>query len=383
MTRAAAAAACVAVLAGACTERGPQQISDSGFGAFEASLAVGPRRLGIAWYDTRDGNAEIYLRIVDARTLKEAAELRLTRTADASYEADVAAIGDAFAVAWYEKSAEDGTRGARLGLWSDAGVGLWARPISSAPSRNPVLAVRGDAMFSAWIEADGQGGEAVWAAWWSRSGERLGEPIRVGPASATTWNLNAAVDAEGRAFVVYDAQAGTRAEEILLARVVDDGGASLMRLTADDGYRSKYPDIAFGADGTAAITWFDERDGNTEVYFYAGALGPDPAIERAARRVTQTTGDSIGAYVASNGSTYGLVWSDDTAGAYDVFFQAFDAAGVPLSSIRRVSSTAAQSLIPSIGALGERFAVAWNEIEAASLGHGAAQRSEVLLAVVP
>ena len=37
------------------------------------------------------------------------------------------------------------------------------------------------------------------------------------------------------------------------------------RLSADDGASSLYPDLAFGA-GRVAVTWWDTRDGNAEIY---------------------------------------------------------------------------------------------------------------------
>ena len=50
----------------------PQQISDSGFGAYEASVSTWPDGLVVAWYDTRDGNAEVYVRLLDAAGLDRA-----------------------------------------------------------------------------------------------------------------------------------------------------------------------------------------------------------------------------------------------------------------------------------------------------------------------
>ncbi len=37
----------------------PRQISDSGFGAYEVSLATRADGFAVAWYDTRAGNAEV------------------------------------------------------------------------------------------------------------------------------------------------------------------------------------------------------------------------------------------------------------------------------------------------------------------------------------
>jgi hypothetical protein len=50
---------CVAagLLVAACAP--PRQISDSGFGAYEVSLAVFDDGRALAWYDLRHGNAEI------------------------------------------------------------------------------------------------------------------------------------------------------------------------------------------------------------------------------------------------------------------------------------------------------------------------------------
>ena len=42
---------------------GPQPISDSDSGAFEASLAPLENSLAVAWQDNRHGNAEIYFSV--------------------------------------------------------------------------------------------------------------------------------------------------------------------------------------------------------------------------------------------------------------------------------------------------------------------------------
>ena len=115
-----------AVLALGCS---PRQISDSGFGAYEVSLATWADGLAIAWYDTRDGNAEVYVRTLDADGQETGGELRLTTTEAASYEADVAPLPGAFAVAWYEK-AKDGAMRAQLGVWQRDGTPVWSAPVA-------------------------------------------------------------------------------------------------------------------------------------------------------------------------------------------------------------------------------------------------------------
>lgn len=376
-----AAAAAVTLLASACREQGLARISESGFGAYEVSLATFDDRIAVGWYDTRDGNAEIYVRVVDAAGRRAHTEERLTNDAEDSYEIDLAAADDALAVAWYDKDASQRLR-SRLGLY-EFGTGFtWRTDLSTTgnASRNPVVRARDERIFCAWIEADDDGAEHVLAAWWDTSGRPLGAPVTLAEVGETTWNLNAALDETGRSWVVFDARVETAAEELYVA-TLDGGRVDLERLSADDGVPSKYPDIAIDA-GRTALTWFDERDGNREVYLHAGSLDTlDIELERDARRISHTSGDSIGAYVAWNPPHIGLAWSDrGNAGAHDVMFQRFDASGAPLGPIERITNTPERSLIPAISPWRDGFAIAWNEVSPGPEGtHDPATRSEVEL----
>ncbi|HUQ52566.1 MAG TPA: hypothetical protein VM692_10115, partial [Gammaproteobacteria bacterium] len=198
-----------------------------------------------------------------------------------------------------------------------------------------------------------------------------------------TWNLNAAISASGVAWVVFDAQVGTRAEELFLAKLDGEPG-SLARLSADDGVRSKYPDLALEGE-RAAITWFDERDGNNEVYMAAGPVADlAQSIDKHARRITITPGASIGAYVAWNAGQIGLAWSEDSGDNYEVLFQPFDATASPLAAARWLTETRANSMIPAIKPCGDGFVLAWDEVTPGEGGdaHDPSTRAEILFAIV-
>ena len=120
--------ACAAAVAlSACSPSG--QVSDSGFGAYEVSLATWRDGFAAAWYDTRNGNAEIYARALDGDGRNAGPELRLTTTPAQSYEADIAPLADAFAIAWYEKSADEALR-AQIGVWARDGTPQWSTPLA-------------------------------------------------------------------------------------------------------------------------------------------------------------------------------------------------------------------------------------------------------------
>lgn len=373
-----------------------RQVSESGYGSYEVDLAAREGQLAVAWYDTRDGNAEIYVRLLHGAGVREesgaptpksvggSVEYRLTDSEPDSYEASIDALADGFAVAWYEKPSEERLE-AQLGLWTPEQGFRWRHALAAPGdgSRNPVVAASGDRVFCAWIEKAGDSSEAVRGGWFGADGTPLGDPVRLGPASATTWNLNAAIDGEGAAVVVYDAEAETEASELFAARLLD-GRVTLTRLTDDDGRASKYPDLAFAPDGVA-LTWFDERDGNQEVYLYVGSdLSGGVPLDRSGRRITQTSGHSIGAYVAHAADRYGLAWSDDTEGSYDVYFESFRTAdGAPTGPMRRLTTTRSASLIPAIRPYGEGFAVAWTEVTRPGRGmHDAAARAGIMLTAV-
>ena len=374
-------AACAVLAAAGCS---PRQISDSGFGAYEVSLARSDDELAVAWYDTRNGNAEVYVRALDADGHEAGPELRLTTTAAESFEPDIALLPGAFAIAWYEK-AHDGTTRAQLGVWQRDGTPVWSMAVSvgAGSSRNAIVRRRGGELFCAWIEADEERREFVWGAWWNLAGEPLGAPARLGAAGDTTYNLNAAIAPTGEAWVVFDARAETRVDELFVATLAESR-TTVARLTADDGIRSKYPDIGFAPDGRAAITWFDERDGNREVYLATGSAAElRLPIEERAFRVTTTQGASIGAYLAWNGARIGLAWSDDSSGNYEVFFQPFDAAGTPLEPVRRLSDTPTNSLVPAIEPWRDGFALAWDEVVFPPAGApGEATRGEIVFSTV-
>lgn len=80
----------------------------------------------------------------------------------------------------------------------------------------------------------------------------------------------------------------------------------ISHVTNDDGVASTYSDLAFGG-GRVPLAWFDERDGNREVYLHVGVPETLPArVEVAAGRITTSPGESIGAYVTWNGARFGL-----------------------------------------------------------------------------
>jgi ribosomal protein S18 acetylase RimI-like enzyme len=358
--------------------------------AYEPSLATFADGLAVAWYDIRDGHGELYEQALDADARPRGEAVRLTTGGLDAYEPDIHAVegtgsGNGFVIGWYERG-NQGTFEPRLGFWSRNGAAHWIKTLAPR-GRNTVARVHGDLVFAAWVDDEVGPTAGVWTGWWNLHGETVVAPRRIAEAGKTTYNLNAALSAADGghgvplAFVVFDATVRTKAEELYVAE--DDGArAQVTRLTPDDGFASTYPDLAFSGSRTA-LTWFDAKDGNEEVYLSVGTLQalvrPDALT---GSRVTYTKGHSIGAYTAWNGERLGLAWCDDTEAQHEIYFAEFDAAGTRRGDVQRLSNTLADSLIPAIHPWRFGFAVAWNEYEGTG-GHDGQGRSQVMLKLLP
>jgi len=380
----------LASVAAGCRANGLVAVTPADSMAFEPSVAVFRDGFAVAWYDTRHGHGELYQQALDAEGVPRGPEVRLTTGTRDAYEADIHAVegiadGDGFIVAWYEKGS-DGVLVPRLGLWARNGAARWITTLA-ARGRNTAARVHGDLVFAAWVEDEAAPAAGLWTGWWNLKGEVVASPRRIADASKTTYNLNVALvtGAAERgvptALVAFDAKVRTKAEELFVAE--DDGlNARVTRLTPDDGFASTYPDLDLSGS-RAAITWFDTRDGNEEVYLRVATrsdLARPDAL--AGSRVTTTKGHSIGAYTAWNGARLGLAWCDNTGGKHEVYFAEFDAAGTPRGQAQRLSTTQPDSLIPSIHSWRGGFVVAWNEWNGGP-EHDAKGRSQVLLKLQP
>ena len=390
MTRRLVAAAALAVVTAGCGSPRIGEVTGTYGQAWEPSLATFGDGLAVAWYDTRDGHGELYEQALDADARPYGEAVRLTTGRRDAYEPDIHAVegtgtGDGFVIAWYEKS-DQGTFEPRLGFWSRNGAARWIKTLAPH-GRNTVARVHGELVFAAWVGDEVAPAAGLWTGWWNVHGETVVAPRRVADAGTTTYNLNAALrTGDGGhglpvAFVVFDAIVRTKAEELYV--VEDDGArAQVTRLTPDDGFASTYPDLALSGPRTA-LTWFDAKDGNEEVYLSVGTLQtllrPDALI---ASRITNTKGHSIGAYTAWNGDRLGLAWCDDTEAQPEVYFAEFSAAGTRRGEVQRLSNTLADSLIPAIHPWRSGFAVTWNEYQGTG-GHDGQGRSQVMLKLLP
>jgi len=381
MMRALAFTLCL--LVSACATARP--ISPPGIKAFELSLATSGADMMVAWHGGATGRDSIYIQSTDASGRPHGYPHRVTDGERYAYEPDLQLINGDALLAWYEKDAVTGELTAWLARFDSNGEPIWRRQLdaSAGDARNPVVRVSGNTITVAWIETTKGEMPFIWISRFDLAGNPKVHPYRAGRASSNTWNLNATVDDDGTFYVTYDARLDTQENELRLLAVTDIGVHDIA-ISADDSFASVYPDIAISPSGLAALTWFDAKDGNKEVYLaimpLADLLAGKPI---PATRITHTPTSSIGAYLAWNEDRLALVWCDAVEGQQELYLQTFKR-GDPEQQIRRLTQTATQSSIPSIKAHDKGFAIAWNEYQATGhSGHRDIQSSEASLMLVP
>jgi hypothetical protein len=329
----------------------------------ELSLAVSPEGAFAAWHGGPAKSSSIYLQRLDARGQLRGPPIRISDGPGLAYEPDLVWGAGELAVAWYERERRTGKLSAWLAAVATDGTRTWMAPLSAGgeQARNPVVRFDDRTLHVAWIEQErpDSAEAAIWYQRFSLAGTPIAPPVRVGQASGETWNLNAAVH-DGAFIIVYDAALGTQAPELHMI-AVRDGVPQHRRLSEDDGHASLYPDLQFSAAGHAALTWFDERDGNQEVYLLIADSAKIGSIgTSAARRISHTPDESIGAYLAWSGEVIGIAWSDSMGSRRDIFTQQFGADGRPIGPIYRLRSTAELAGVPAIHGRGDGFLIAWN-----------------------
>jgi hypothetical protein len=343
----------------------PRRISESPAGAFEVSLAANTNGFGLAWYDTRHGQAEIYFRRTDGAGVPVGPERRISFSSTQSYEPSLTWHPGGWLVAWYEVDAAQSSRGRLAGL-DPEGRRRWTKTLAhgNARVRNPLVKAMGNRCLLAWLEDDEQGTVVRWA-WLNAAAGTWDAPQTAGSAAKDTWNLNGDLGRDGTVFLAWDVARQGRAKECVVYQKPPGSAARILRWP-DDGIPSTYPDVR-AVDAT--VVWREGEDGQGEIY-----LGSLPTPWVGAANLSQSDADSLGAYLAPfpKGPT---AWCEAMGAGYAVVL------GGRGEKPRALGPTTESQWVPSLAFSGRRLGIAWNTFR--SIGPGPhASVGQVYLEVV-
>ncbi len=269
-------------------------------------IAANGNMVHSVWYDTRDGNYEIYYKRSVNGGQNWEADTRLTVNVYTSYNPAIAISGSLIHVVWYDN--RDGNYQLFYKRSFDNGATWEAeRNISSSSGRtgHPSIAVLGSTVNLVW--------------WDFRDGNF----------------------------------------EIYYMKSTDDGNTfgSETRLTNNAG-ESVNPGVAVSGN-YIHVSWFDSTDGNWEIYYKRSTDGGVTWGNNA--RITNNTAQSRFPSIAVSGAYVHLVFFDNRNGVDQVFYKRSTNNGTTWGSDVKMMKSNYYSAYPSMAVSGSTVHILWNQ----------------------
>jgi hypothetical protein len=142
----------------------------------------------------------------------------------------------------------------------------------------------------------------------------------------------------------------------------NDGGLSWLgdtRLTTDSS-DSEYASIT-SSETVVHVVWIDNRDGNWEIYYKQSTDGginwtPDT-------RLTNNTADSWHPKITVSGTVVHVVWFDDRDGNSEIYYKCSNDGGISWLGDARLTTDPSNSYFPSVTSSGTVVHVVWYDEE--------------------
>ncbi len=291
----------------------------------------------VVWYDTRDGNAEIYYKMFDGSVWT--ADQRLTADGATSAFPSVAAYGNKIVhVVWHDL--RDGNFEIYHKMFDGSAWSADERLTDAAnTSWNPSVAVGPDgSVHVVWQDTRDGYTEVYYKKY---DGVSWGADVRLTVAAYVSASPCVAVDDSGHVHVVWNDFRYFNSK-IYYKQYDGTSWGPDTRLT-DEPDISQKPCIAAGPGGNLHVIWEDQRDGNSEIYYKHF----DGAVWQADERLTTdaSVSGSPSILVAPDAKPH-VVWQDRRTGSYQIFYKKSN--GVTWGPDRQVTFAPGDAKYPSI-----------------------------------
>jgi hypothetical protein len=321
----------------------------------------------VVWYDNRSSTFDIYGSRVSADgTLLDPGGLPISTGARSDTAAAVAAGTSGFLAAWQGETSmvNDGTYMSRVvdGTVTNPG----GKPVSPAANdqRNAAVSFDGTSYLVVW--EDYRAGSAdVYGARVGADGVLLdANGIAISTASGTQSTIAATFDGTNHLVVWSDSRSGASSSEIYGARVSPAGAvldpAGIAIATGAPGKGA----AAIASNGTVSLAvWTEWRGSGTGYDLYAARVSAaGTVLTPSAIPLSTASRDQNGAAVASDGTSFLVVWEDlrNDATYFDVYGARVTAAGDVLDANGFAISTAASvQSSPAVAYGGGHYLAAW------------------------
>ncbi|MCX6162606.1 MAG: T9SS type A sorting domain-containing protein [Ignavibacteriae bacterium] len=310
------------------------------------------------WYDNRDGNDEIYYkRSADGGT-NWGSDTRLTYDVSASQHPSVAVSGLLVHVVW--RDSRDGNIEIYYKRSLDGGINCGADTRltnDTAYSYRPSLSVSGSLVQIVWYDYR-NGNNDIYYKRSTDGGINCGTDMRLTNDPASSVMPSVAVSGSTIHIVWQDSRDGN--SEIYYKRSTDGGSTwgTDTRLTNNPA-PSYYPSVAVSGSGVHVV-WFDDRDGNNEIYYKRssdGGLNWDVDT-----RLTNDPAYSGVPNIAVSGTNVHFVWQDQRDGNHEIYYKCSSDGGLNWGADTRLTNNSSVSTQTSISISGSVIHVIWVDL---------------------
>ena len=326
-------------------------------------------RLHLAYQGPQAGHNIYYRQSSDGgQTWSE--ESNVSNTPDVSNHPSIAAAGNRVAVAWVEDCQDHSGNDIYLATSADAGK-TWgqAMDVSKTPgiSHNPAVAVGPNgSIHLAWADTSDSGKTKsdIFYASSDNGGASWTKHVDVSKTHGVFGPPSIAVGWDGLVHIVWsDYCSGPNRPDVHVVRGMQDTWSKPMDISHSNEL-SAHPKLALGANGTTFVTWLEDCSDHSsnDIYF---AQSREGSKYTRPHDLSHTPGiSSDPSVVADNRGHVTVTWVDTTTNpkAPDIWQAQSQDAGRTFSRSRNVSHTAGVFYEFQAAMVGERAAVAWEEV---------------------
>jgi len=339
------------------------RLTDATGNSKEPSIAVSGNNVHVVWYDSRDGNEEIfYKRSTDGGATWEVDRKLTTKALGNSDNPSIAVSGNTVHVVWYDN--RDGNPEIYYKRSTDGG-NTWGADTrltnAAGNSYTPSIAVSGDTVHVVWHD-NRDGNEEIYYRRSIDGGTTWGPDTRLTNTGVDAALASIAVFGNNVHVVWQDLRWGSGNWEIYYIRSTDGG------LTWDPETRlTNAPSVSERASMAVSgnnihVVWQDGRNGNKRIYYIRSTDGG--TTWGADTRIVDSPELSERPSIAVSGNNVHVAWQDNRGQYYpiwEIYYKLSADGGTTWGTDTRLSHTPDSSEIPVIAVSGNNVHVAWQE----------------------